>query len=267
MDVDNSVRKTLDGNGCQDAHETGQDDVLASEALDHVTNGSGEGRSIRMIRPPYRAGRDCILAGPFKAGSLLVGDDDDHPIGHVTLVLDFEDASQIGAASADEYCNRDRRHVFEDSLRAPTVTAALKSLQSPGSNGIFVTVTKHRLEVDTECRWCGGKVEQHSTGRPRRYCRDSHRQRAYEARRLGWHMGLDSGEAMVSTEALDILSDRLTILEAALEGVERDLRDSATDQDYRAAFRHLYGAAAGLRGRRPRVRALTRSQWPEGTTI
>lgn len=73
-------------------------------------------------------------------------------------------------------------------------------------------------------------------------------------------MGLDSGEAIVSAKALDQLGDRLTILEAALEDVEQDLRVPKGDQDYRAAFRHLYGAAAGLRGRRLRARALVRDR-------
>lgn len=99
---------------------------------------------------------------------------------------------------------------------------------------------------------------QGATGRPRRYCRDSHRQRAYEARRLGWRMGLDSGEAIVSSQALEELGDRLTILEAALEDVEQDLRGVDTSEAYREAFRHLYAAAAGLRGRRLRARALVR---------
>ncbi|MFF6787252.1 hypothetical protein [Streptomyces sp. NPDC012510] len=34
------------------------------------------------------------------------------------------------------------------------------------------------------CEWCGQPVSQLGTRTPRRYCRRSHRQRAYEARRL-----------------------------------------------------------------------------------
>ena len=93
-------------------------------------------------------------------------------------------------------------------------------------------------------------------GRPRRYCRDSHRQRAYEARRLGWRMDLTSAEATVSAAALNELGDRLTVLEAALEDVEQDLKVSPNADAYRAAFEHLYEAAAGLRGRRLRVKGV-----------
>jgi len=73
-------------------------------------------------------------------------------------------------------------------------------------------------------------------------------------------MGLDSGEAIVSASALEDLGDRMTVLEAALEDVEQDLRAADDPDAYRSAFRHLYAAAAGLRGRRLRARALVRRQ-------
>jgi hypothetical protein len=73
-------------------------------------------------------------------------------------------------------------------------------------------------------------------------------------------MGLDSGEAIVSAASLEELGDRLTVLEAALEDVQQDLRAGATDAGYKAAFGHLHAAAAGLRGRRLRARALVRNR-------
>jgi hypothetical protein len=85
-------------------------------------------------------------------------------------------------------------------------------------------------------------------GRPRRYCRRSHRQRAFEARRLAERMGLDSGEALVPVSGLMALRDRLYELEAALDDVEQDLRGRPPLEEYREAFRHLYAAAAQLRG-------------------
>jgi hypothetical protein len=62
---------------------------------------------------------------------------------------------------------------------------------------------------------------------------------------MGERMGLDSGEAVVSTSAVRSLNDRLYILETALADVERDLREGG---DHRAAFTHLYTAAAALAG-------------------
>ena len=85
---------------------------------------------------------------------------------------------------------------------------------------------------------------QSTQGRPRKYCRRSHRQRAYEARLLAERMGLETGEALVSQGALRSLNDRLYALETALTDVERDLR---RDGDHRAAFTHLYASAAQLR--------------------
>lgn len=81
-------------------------------------------------------------------------------------------------------------------------------------------------------------------GRPRKYCRRSHRQRAYEARLLAERMGLGTGEALVSHAALRALNDRLYALETALTDVERDLRH---DGDHKSAFTHLYATAAQLR--------------------
>ncbi len=61
-------------------------------------------------------------------------------------------------------------------------------------------------------------------------------------------MGLDSGEALVPVDKLVGLRDRLYVLEAALDDVEQDLRGRPPVEEYRAAFRHLYAAAAQLRG-------------------
>lgn len=106
------------------------------------------------------------------------------------------------------------------------------------------------------CAWCGGAFAVTSVGRPREYCKRSHRQRAYEARRLGERMGLDSGEALVSTEQLEHLRDLLVVLEAALDDVESDLRGRPAAAEYQAAFRHLYSAAAPLRGAMVEARAV-----------
>jgi hypothetical protein len=92
-------------------------------------------------------------------------------------------------------------------------------------------------------------------GRPRRYCRRSHRQRAYEARRLAERMGLDSGDTLVATNDLERVRDRLYVLESALDDVEADLRGAAPVEEYRRAFQHLYAAAAQLRGSAPEPRA------------
>lgn len=118
-----------------------------------------------------------------------------------------------------------------------------------------VTVTIQ--DGHSRCQWCGVVfADSEGPGRPRRYCRRSHRQRAYEARRLGHQLGLRSGDVVVSAQAHRSLQDRLYVLEAALSDVERDLRGSTGAEEYRRAFQHLYAAAAALRGAAPEPVAL-----------
>jgi hypothetical protein len=104
-----------------------------------------------------------------------------------------------------------------------------------------------RAEI-SHCAWCGRAFAlSGSLGRKARYCRRSHRQRAFEARCLATRMGLDSGEALVDAEALCRLRDRLYVLESALDDVEADLKGRPAAEEYKRAFQHLYAAAAPLR--------------------
>lgn len=94
------------------------------------------------------------------------------------------------------------------------------------------------------CAWCGGAIpDSGGPGRPRRYCRRSHRQRAFEARRLGSARGLAQGEAVIATKTLASLRDRLYVLETALEDGAGDLCGSPTPDEMRAAYDMLASAA------------------------
>ena len=129
-----------------------------------------------------------------------------------------------------------------------------------GARYTYVTVTQ-RPEI-AHCAWCGRAFSvSGGLGRRARYCRRSHRQRAFEARCLAARMGLDSGEALVDAEALCLLRDRLYVLESVLDDVESDLRGVAEPEEYKRAFQHLYAAAAQLRDSCVEPRAvLTRGQ-------
>ena len=86
-------------------------------------------------------------------------------------------------------------------------------------------------------------------GRPSRYCRPSHRQRAYEARRRAEVASLPRGTVIVSQGELDRLHDGLYALESALDDVRSDLADGPpTPAELRAALTHLQQAAEDLRG-------------------
>ncbi len=109
--------------------------------------------------------------------------------------------------------------------------------------GYFRTVTKEAVEP--RCQWCGRELTfLVGRGRPRRYCRQSCRQRAYELRQRQLAGTLRSNEVPISLTHFERLRDGVYRLTTALEDVDLDL---AEDGDYEAAFRHLYEAATELR--------------------
>lgn len=98
------------------------------------------------------------------------------------------------------------------------------------------------------CRWCARPFEvTPGPGRPREFCRRSCRQRDYEARQRATEVGLSEDELVLTRQAMDELRDRLYVLEAAIEDVERDLAGSPTKSDYRDAVAWLLDAARPLR--------------------
>ena len=75
------------------------------------------------------------------------------------------------------------------------------------------------------------------------YCRPSHRQRAYESRRLAADRRLGSDEVLLSTSTYQAIRDVLFQIEAALEDTRSDLEISNDATAYREAFQHLSAAA------------------------
>jgi hypothetical protein len=105
--------------------------------------------------------------------------------------------------------------------------------------------------VTRRCRWCGRGFEvQPGPGRPRLFCRQGCRQADYIARQRVAEAGLSEAELIVTREALDDLRDRLYVLEAAVEDVDRDLAGATTKQDLRDAVDWLLAAARPLCGQR-----------------
>lgn len=93
------------------------------------------------------------------------------------------------------------------------------------------------------CAWCGRPFRRAGTGRPRRYCRRSCRQRSYEARRRHVELGLGEHELVVTREQLERTRDAVYVLACAVEDVERDLDADPTPEDVREALAWLLGAA------------------------
>ncbi|MFQ5554360.1 MAG: hypothetical protein ACE5GC_03175 [Acidimicrobiia bacterium] len=102
--------------------------------------------------------------------------------------------------------------------------------------------------MNSTCDWCGEPLPGRSgPGRPRRYCRPSHRQRGYEARRLAERRGLAADEVLVSRHMWDRLRDALYRLQTAAEDVAQDVMSGrATKQEYVEALGHLSAAVGDL---------------------
>lgn len=98
-----------------------------------------------------------------------------------------------------------------------------------------------------KCRWCGRKLAiGGGPGRPRAFCSQACRQKDYIARLRAQEAGLSEAELVVTREELDALHDQLYVLEAAIEDVDRDLKASATKQDYVEAVEWLLDACRPL---------------------
>jgi hypothetical protein len=104
----------------------------------------------------------------------------------------------------------------------------------------------------SRCRWCGRNLPlRRGPGRPREFCKESCRQLDYQARRRAAEVGLSEHELIVARHELDDLHDRLYVLEAAIEDVDRDLAGDPTPEDYRDAVAWLLDAARPVVERRP----------------
>lgn len=103
-------------------------------------------------------------------------------------------------------------------------------------------------EHTRQCAWCGGPFKvAGGPGRPQRYCRTSHRQRAYEARREAERRDLGPDEVIVTRRNWEFLRDALYRLQAAAEDVAMDLGTGrATKGDYVQALAHLSAAVRDL---------------------
>jgi hypothetical protein len=98
------------------------------------------------------------------------------------------------------------------------------------------------------CDWCGGEfMVPAGPGRPSLYCRRSHRQRAYEARRMAGERGIRPDEVLISRRTWEHLRDALFRLEAASEDVAMDLLSGRpTKTEYVQALAHLSSAVRDL---------------------
>lgn len=101
------------------------------------------------------------------------------------------------------------------------------------------------------CGWCGGRLPEGDkisgkVGRPRRYCAQSCRQRAYERRAAVQRGGLPEDAVVLSSVELADLQDRLFQLRCAAEDVVTATEDGAEPSELRSLAARVLESAASL---------------------
>jgi hypothetical protein len=101
--------------------------------------------------------------------------------------------------------------------------------------------------VQRRCGWCRRVLpQQGSVGRPRLYCGQACRQRAYEQRNASAKAGLSEDVVLVTRTELDGLQDRLYQLRCALEDVQTLLGERPTKAELEASIGELLRSTGRL---------------------
>lgn len=96
---------------------------------------------------------------------------------------------------------------------------------------------------EASCAWCGRPVDEGGTGRRRRYCRRSCRQRAYEQRRSLRMQELPEGTVVLTeTESADLM-DRMFQLRCACEDLHTAIAEGEEPAELRRMSDELVAAA------------------------
>lgn len=107
---------------------------------------------------------------------------------------------------------------------------------------------RRRAEVEERrCGWCRNVLPaQESVGRPRLYCGQACRQRAYEQRSATAKAGLSADVVLVTRTELDGLQDRLFQLRCAVEDVQTLLAEKPTKAELERALGELVRSTGRL---------------------
>jgi len=120
-------------------------------------------------------------------------------------------------------------------------------------------ITPERVRTVRHCGWCGQQLPEASrtagdtgggrsvkVGRPRRYCSQSCRQRAYERRSAVQRGGLPEDAVVLSAAELADLQDRLFQLRCAAEDVVTAADDGAGPGELKSLAAAVVENAHGL---------------------
>ena len=100
---------------------------------------------------------------------------------------------------------------------------------------------------ERRCGWCRTVLPvQESVGRPRLYCGQACRQRAYEQRSATAKAGLSADVVLVTRAELDGLQDRLYQLRCAIEDVQTLLTEKPTKAELEQSLADLVRSTGRL---------------------
>ncbi len=104
-----------------------------------------------------------------------------------------------------------------------------------------------RRREQRHCGWCGRPLaESGRIGRPRQYCGQACRQRAYERRTAVQRGGLPEDAVVLSATELSDLQDRLYQLRCAAEDVVTAAKDGADSTELHQLATDIVAAARSL---------------------
>lgn len=134
-------------------------------------------------------------------------------------------------------------------LRLPSASVAEQHIRAASGTADGGALQVHRRGSGEErrCGWCRRILpQQGSVGRPRLYCGQACRQRAYEQRSAAAKAGLSDDVVLVSRAELDGLQDRLYQLRCALEDVQTLLTERPTKAELERSLADLVRSTGRL---------------------
>ncbi|MGY1696127.1 hypothetical protein ACI780_14570 [Geodermatophilus sp. SYSU D00814] len=141
---------------------------------------------------------------------------------------------EAGTARATK---RAAEHPVEETAARPVTTHPAPAPRTAGQGS----------GTDRRCGWCSRVLPQAgSVGRPRLYCGQACRQRAYEQRSATAKAGLSDDVVLVKRADLDGLQDRLFQLRCALEDVQTLLGERHTKAELERSLADLLHSTGRL---------------------
>ena len=128
---------------------------------------------------------------------------------------------------------------------AQTATISPSTPTGVTADGGSVTRTGMNGRAPVRCQWCGRELGNGhgGVGRPRMYCAQSCRQRAYEHRSALQRGGLPTDAVVLSAAERDDLADRLFQVRCAAEDVATALAEKASVSEMHLLVGELIAAA------------------------